>query len=533
MKKLLLLLLPLISFAQNTYLDHSVVNGTQFAVGDTLTIKFNINYEVDDGNLLIFDYEYNNKLLEKINHQFSVSTDYQTSLTHWDGYSFNPKQSVSNTYLKDQYVWWYSEAGANSYSTNSDWSVERIVVQGSNSFGAGDEIIKVNYLIKDKALNNYTDYLGLTSLSWARYEDQSDGNLFDIYAQTSAIGLTGVTGGDAGSVLIKLDTANANPEDFSYKVSTPNNQVIATGYFDGQKQAVVTGLENDIKYSLEIDVDNQMASEWLDQVVTISDVYSVFRQAGSTSSGPTAGSGNAFDYSLQYLYGEVNNSGNVDYADSYVLLNHISGNNISTWFTSQTNGSYDHWGRTENYGVSTDEYYFGKNIYFEPNDDDKVFNFAHGLIGDVDFSHSFEPAAAEKLQQNSMSMLSLSTSAEQYDLDIATFLNDSGMVVLETNLTKNDLIGMQFVIKYDESMLEFKEVIFDAGNEITNFTTPKNERVFFGSIDTEGKQFIKTGKPYKLIFKPKVNITNTSGLIYFNVADAVKANGQKVILKIQ
>ena len=107
------------------------------------------------------------------------------------------------------------------------------------------------------------------------------------------------------------------------------------------------------------------------------------------------------------------------------------------------------------------------------------------------------------------------------------------MVVLETNLTKEDLIGMQFVIKYDESMLEFKEVIFDAGNEITNFATPKNERVFFGSIDTEGKQFVKTGKPYKLIFKPKVNITNTSGLIYFNVADAVKANGQKVILKIQ
>ena len=68
---------------------------------------------------------------------------------------------------------------------------------------------------------------------------------------------------------------------------------------------------------------------------------------------------------------------------------------------------------------------------------------------------------------------------------------------------------------------------------MTNFATPKNERVFFGSIDTEGKQFVKTGKPYKLIFEPKVNITNTSGLIYFNVADAVKADGKKVILKIQ
>ena len=532
MKKLLLLLLPLLSFAQNTYLDHSVVNGTQFAVGDTLTIKFNINYEVDAGNLLIFDYEYNNKLLQKIDHQFSVSTDYQTSLTHWDGYSFNPKQGVSDTYLKDQYVWWYSEAGGASYSTDSDWSVERIVVQGTNNFGAGDEIIKVNYLIKDKALNNYTDYLDLTSLSWARYEDQSDSNLFDIYAQTKAINLSGVTGGDAGSVLIKLDTANSNPSDFSYSVSNPSSQVVATGYFDAQKQAVVTGLENDVEYSIEIDVDNQLASEWLDQVVTISDVYSVFRQAGADSGGPTSTGGNTFSYSLQYLYGEVNNSGNVDYADSYVLLNHISGNNVSTWFTSKANGSYDHWGRTENYGVSTNEYYFGKNIYFEPNDDDKIFSFAHGLIGDVDFSHSFEPTAGGTLEQTTTAF-SLAADAEEYDLDIATFLREDGMVVLETNLTKEDLIGMQFIIKYDETILEFKEVVFDAGNEITNFATPKNERVFFGSIDTEGKQFVKTGKPYKLIFEPKVNITNTSGLIYFNVADAVKADGKKVILKIQ
>jgi hypothetical protein len=44
---------------------------------------------------------------------------------------------------------------------------------------------------------------------------------------------------------------------------------------------------------------------------------------------------------------------------------------------------------------------------------------------------------------------------------------------------------------------------------------------------------IKTGTPYKLIFTPKVALTNTAGLFYFVLSDAVDASGKKINLVIE
>jgi hypothetical protein len=44
---------------------------------------------------------------------------------------------------------------------------------------------------------------------------------------------------------------------------------------------------------------------------------------------------------------------------------------------------------------------------------------------------------------------------------------------------------------------------------------------------------IKTGTPYKLIFTPKVQLTNTAGLFYFVLSDAVDGNGKKINLIVE
>ena len=76
-------------------------------------------------------------------------------------------------------------------------------------------------------------------------------------------------------------------------------------------------------------------------------------------------------------------------------------------------------------------------------------------------------------------------------------------------------------------------VIFDAGSTITNFSTKDNGRLTFGSIDQLKTARIKTGTPYKLIFTPKETLTNTVGLFFFVLADAVDALGKKVDLIIE
>ena len=96
MRKLLFLLLPLFCLAQDLKLDHSYINEADFQVGYTITIKFNTIQVTEnaDPNLYMFDYEYNNKLLQKITHRFKVTdneenTNAQVSLTHWDGFKFS------------------------------------------------------------------------------------------------------------------------------------------------------------------------------------------------------------------------------------------------------------------------------------------------------------------------------------------------------------------------------------------------------------------------------------------------------------
>ena len=110
---------------------------------------------------------------------------------------------------------------------------------------------------------------------------------------------------------------------------------------------------------------------------------------------------------------------------------------------------------------------------------------------------------------------------------------ENGKVVLTCNLTKEALAGLQVIMNYDESKVALENVIFDAGSTITNFSTHNNGRLTFGSIDQLKTARIKTGTPYKLIFTPKVPLSNTAGLFFFVLADAVDANGKKIELVIE
>jgi hypothetical protein len=100
-------------------------------------------------------------------------------------------------------------------------------------------------------------------------------------------------------------------------------------------------------------------------------------------------------------------------------------------------------------------------------------------------------------------------------------------------LTDADLAGLQVILGIDDTRIELENIIYDSGNTVTNFSTVKGKRVTFGSIDQLGTAKIKTGTPYKLIFKAKVPLTNTSGLFYTILSDAVDTKGKKVNLILE
>jgi hypothetical protein len=176
--------------------------------------------------------------------------------------------------------------------------------------------------------------------------------------------------------------------------------------------------------------------------------------------------------------------------------------------------------------------------------------FAWG--GDLDWSHSSSPSEIvsridggqytnsvnsvnTKSTMTTMSTQSMAYKTEALEtakLSVTSTL-ENGKVVLTTNLTKEGLAGLEVVMNYDESKLTLENVIFDSGSTMTNFSTHKDGRLTFGSIDQLKTARIKTGTPYKLIFTPKVQLTNTAGLFYFVLSDAVDGNGNKINLIVE
>ena len=547
MKKILLLLVSVFStlnvFGQSR-LDYSAVNSVT-QVGDTIVVKLQYfkGSQLGDATLTQFDFQYNNKLLSYISHDFQVaSTSAQKARNSWNGYKFGEDASKDKTDFDGQYVSWLG--GSATYSANADWSVERITIQDATGYPSESEFIKYSFKIKDKGVTNYSDYTNLIQANWANYKE-SDGTQIDVTGQ-SELSLTNIQGGDAGNVVLNVFsnviTNNIGDgshygyniytkEDYSVSSGTTTN-VISTGTFDAAGQAVVTGLVNDNEYAVVVFIDGQQP--YLDQVVTVSDLALIFQQAIGAGTSPN-GQTPTFDYSIQKLLGNVVGGYDTnDFQDSYEVLAHLQG------ITSENNPSITKTGSP--YNVSGIKSTFGDrnnagnpsfNAFITPTDTNKSFDFAHALMGDVNFSHSHQPtsqlATIAMVQSKSMSINKAKYQPENANIDLVSEIKN-GKVIFSINSQVEGMVGSQFNIVYDNTRLVLDDVVFDTGNEMTNFANhlEENGKINIGSFDQNFTTNVKIGTPYKLIFTPTVQLQNTSGLISFKVNEGVKADGTQI-----
>ena len=546
MKKILLLLISVFftlnSFGQSS-ISYSPVN-TVTKVGDTLIMKFQY-YKVDGAELTLaqFDFEYNNKLLSYISHESQAPTGASFARNNWTGYKFVPKANTSEDDMDVQYIYWRDEAGANSYSTSANWSVERTTIQTSAAYENGAEFVKYSFKVKDKFGSGYDNYNDIIKVNWANYQE-SDGTQIQTTKNPSTQSLSGIEGGNAGAFVINLKTANSAKTDYSYTIKNSAGESVATGDFDESGQASISGLENNVTYTAEANLKED--ATYLDEVVTVSDLALVFAEAIGAGSGPSGGS-TTFDYFIQDIMGDVVGSDNgVDFQDSYEILAYLQGvTSGNTNLITQDGQTEDYSGIESTYGaVTNNTVTFAKS--FTPIDSDvtsKTIDLAHGLRGDVNFSHSWEPtvSSGEKATSAQTSSFRISSAAgskysqtETANIDLISEINDDGRVVFSINSEIEDMVGSQFNIVYDPNILSLENVIFDTGNEMTNFSNViEAGYIRVGSFDQNVSSTVKAGTPYQLIFVPVEDISNASGLISFRVKEGVKADGTQINFIIQ
>jgi len=555
MKKLLTLLLFVMTFYSfgQSRMDYSRVN-TVSQVGDTLVVKFqyfkgtdSTGADMPDATLYQFDFQYNNKLLSLISRTWQPqSTSAQKAYNSWNGYKFAIDDTKNQTDFDGQYISWL--AGDATYNTDSDWSVERLTYQDVTSLGNGDEFIKYEFKIKDKGLTNYTDYSDIINANWVNYKE-SDGTQIDATGQSS-LSLSNIQGGDAGDVTLSVSsnviTNNiGDGTDFGYTIYTqadydaglgPDVLPVASVQFDASGEAIVQGLENDTQYVVFIHIDDQ--KEYLDDSVTVSDLALIFKEAIGAGDSPN-GSSTTWDYYIQKLLGNiVDMQSGVTFADSYEVLAYLQGvDSGNQHFISKAGNAYNVSGIKSTFGDGNTSGNPTFDSTIKPTDSDKSFEFAHALAGDVNFSHGFEPTStAATISNQSTTARSMMIAGEKFqsesaNIDLVSELVD-GQVVFSINSQVSEMVGTQFNIKYDTTRLKLIDVVFDTGNDMTNFANHKEGegKVNIGSFDQNFTSNVKQGTPYKLIFEPLVSLQNTSGLVTFKVQEGVKADGTQIKL---
>jgi len=563
MKKLLLTLLlicSLVSFGQEKIA--LVKSSTPSQVGDTLVIDVKYQGSAGTAKLTQFDFQYNNKLLALQSRTWKLtSTSAQKAYNSWNGYKWG--NNTATTDIDGEYADYV--AGNTSYGTNADWSVERVTIQDVTAFANNDEWIQYKFTIKDKGTTNYSDYSNLINLNWG-YLNKSDGTDLPVDGEVdggTSLTLTGIQGGAAGNVSISISSnviANniGDGADFSYTIITKedmddgdstNDVIVASGTFDTAGDATVTGLENDVEYAVWVTIDD--SKTYLDNVVTVSDLALIFQEAIGAGNSPN-GSTTTFDYYIQKLLGDVyfpegDDPFTINFQDSYEVLAYLQGvTSTNTAYITKTGGAFNVSGIKStfgNKGETTDYPTFSPII--KPTDTNKSFDFAHALAGDVNFSHSYQPANTNDFKISSMVIGNSSTlkttsfNASRYqsvdaNIDLVSQIVD-GKVVFSINSQVAGMIGTQFNITYDNTRIELEDVIFDTGNEMTNFANHRGGegKINIGSFDQSFEQTVKQGTPYKLVFKPLVELQNASGLVTFKVHEGVRADGTQINLRME
>jgi hypothetical protein len=477
---------------------------------------------------------------------FSQGTSVQTFFTGWNNYKFTPSANVADTQLYAQYL-----ATPWAYAVNADWNVGQLTVQRTDAAINGD-IATQKFVLKDQ--NTYND---IHKLDLAYAINDSSAYISPITRSAANISLTGVSGNtsqfkvkvlfpqgyaitDHNVQLMKLKSDGSGDIDWT-------QQPIAQLPLDASGEALFT-TQVKVGDSVGVFVSPASSKAWMNNVITVSDAYKAFLGHSQTD---ISGTSNFFTYpNLEKKVGNITKNDAVfNESDSYYSFAYVMGQDVSTNAFIPTNTATS-WRWFS--GLLNQNWLDGvvKNKVLIDSPTKEVYAvFAWG--GDLNWSHSSDPSviasriaagqytnATANMSTNSVKSMSVQTmsyvskAAEKATLGITSTL-EGGKVVLTTNLTKEGLAGLEVVMNYDESKLTLDNIIFDSGSTITNFSTSKDGRLTFGSIDQLKTARIKVGTPYKLIFTPKVNLTNTAGLFYFILSDAVDGAGNKIDLTIE
>jgi hypothetical protein len=271
-------------------------------------------------------------------------------------------------------------------------------------------------------------------------------------------------------------------------------------------------------------------------IVTVSDVYLAFKEQAN---GGIFGnqSGNEFTYGIQYKNADVNEDGVFNEADCFKLLQNLTGAQdlVSSYTLDNTirlipDSIYNLIGKST---WKSFQDFKGKTYNFSLMDNVLSYNYdlAVSWKGDVNLSHSATPPSNNI---TTMSVRSMSTPIlNEINASIMTeVIGDSVYAYITLDPLGQNVVGTQFQLNYDNSVLNFKGIQFTTKGSPTNYATNKGNYINLGSLVSDGSTSLDKTTTYKISFSSNTKLDNILGLISIGSTDAVNKDGKSLKIKI-
>ena len=291
-------------------------------------------------------------------------------------------------------------------------------------------------------------------------------------------------------------------------------------------------------HGIELTHSNQTELNTLySSIVSVADVYLAFKELADRGIlGNQSGLG--LTNGIQYLNADVDGNGVFNEADTYKLLQHLTGVQSLSQSTALTylmklynKSDYDNI-TTSNWGT---QFNSTRNLIpFTLSGLNNTYNINVTWLGDVNLSHSAQKSVSSVASNSvkSMSVLSSPISNEINASIITEIVGDSVYAYVSIDPLQQELVGTQIQLNYDNSLLKFMGVSYKTNGSPTNYGTDKQTYVNFGSLITDGGVLNNTTQ-YKITFTTKTKLDNVLGLISVYFMDAVNKAGTTLKIRMQ
>ena len=291
-------------------------------------------------------------------------------------------------------------------------------------------------------------------------------------------------------------------------------------------------------HGIELNHSNQNELNTLyNSIVGVSDVYLAFKElADGGIFGNQTGTG--LTNGIQYLNADVDGNGVFNEADTYKLLQHLTGvqplsqSTALTYLMKLYNKSYYDAVTTTNWGT---QFNSTRNLIpFTLSGLNNTYNLSVTWLGDINLSHSAQQSVSG-VSSNSVKNMSISSNSITNEINVilmSEVVGNTAIVTLSIDPLQQELTGTQFQLNYDNTKLKFEKVEFITKGNPTNFANNNNSLINMGSLLTSGDVLDKTTE-YRVIFTLINNTIDVLGLASISATDAVNKSGIQLKVRIK